>query len=36
MTKVQLKEKYTEWNKNISALDDRKNKDISRITGIMF
>lgn len=26
MTKVQLKEKYTEWNKNISALDDRKTK----------
>ena len=26
MTKKELKEKYTEWNKEISALEDRKNE----------
>ena len=26
MTKAQLKEKYTEWNKEITALDERKKE----------
>ena len=26
MTKAQLKEKYTEWNKNIGKLGERKNE----------
>lgn len=36
MTKVQLKEKYTEWNKNISALDDRKTKIFHELQELCF
>lgn len=36
MTKVQLKEKYTEWNKEISALDDRKTKIFHELQELCF
>lgn len=36
MTKVQLKEKYTEWNRGISALDDRKTKIFHELQELCF
>lgn len=36
MTKAQLKEKYTEWNRGISALDNRKTKIFHELQGLCF
>lgn len=36
MTKAQLKEKYTEWNKEISALDARKTEIFHKLQDLCF
>lgn len=36
MTKAQLKEKYTKWNKEISALDDRKTELFHKLQDLCF
>lgn len=36
MTKAQLKEKYTEWNKTITALDKRKTQIFHELQELCF
>lgn len=36
MTKTKLKERYNEWNKNISALEDRKTEIFHELQELCF
>lgn len=36
MTKAQLKEKYTEWNKKITALEERKAQIFHKLQELCF